>query len=143
MSLPTPPSRTRLVELTGQLTAAYVAHNAVQAGSVPAVIRCVYEALAGLALPQVDPAPEKATPDQIRRSINREHLISFEDGGPYKTLKRHLTQRGLSPEAYRRKWGLPADYPMVCASYSEQRSQLAREIGLGRPAAPARSARAA
>jgi predicted transcriptional regulator len=84
-------------------------------------------------------AVEKMGPAQIRKSITHEALISFEDGKPYKTLKRHLTGLGLTPETYRAKWGLPGDYPLVAASYSERRSALARSIGLGyrrRDAAP-------
>lgn len=68
---------------------------------------------------------------QIRKSVTHDHIVSFEDGRPYKTLRRHLTLRGLSPEAYREKWGLPRDYPMTAASYSAQRSELARALGLG------------
>ena len=71
-------------------------------------------------------------PAQIRRSIPHEALVSFEDGKPYKTPRRHLTLRGLTPEAYRAKWGLPADDPMTAQVYSEQRSALARSFGLGR-----------
>ncbi|MFX7156016.1 MucR family transcriptional regulator, partial [Acinetobacter baumannii] len=68
----------------------------------------------------------------IRRSITADALVSFEDGKPYRTLRRHLTTRGLTPEAYRAKWGLPSDYPLVAASYSQQRSTLAQSLGLGR-----------
>ena len=84
----------------------------------------------GSAAPEVDKI-DKATPAQIKKSITPDHLISFEDGKPYKTLRRHLTLRGLSPEAYRAKHGLPADYPMTSATYSAQRSELARSLGLG------------
>jgi predicted transcriptional regulator len=73
----------------------------------------------------------KATPAQIRKSITRDALISFEDGKPYKTLKRHLTTFGLTIEQYRAKWGLPADYPTVAPSYSEARSAMAKALGLG------------
>ncbi len=68
----------------------------------------------------------------MRKSITPETLISFEDGRPYKTLKRHLAGRGLTPEQYRQKWGLPADYPMVSPNYSAARSQMAKSLGLGR-----------
>ena len=73
----------------------------------------------------------KLTPAQGRRSIQGEHLISFEDGRPYKALKRHLTSLGMTPEEYRAKWSLPADYPMVSPEYSRKRSELARSMGLG------------
>lgn len=90
------------------------------------------------------PAPTgtaKLTAAEIRKSITPDHLISFEDGKRYKTLRRHLTLRGLTPEQYRTKHGLPADYPMTSATYSAQRSELARALGLGQqrrktPAAP-------
>jgi predicted transcriptional regulator len=74
---------------------------------------------------------EKPTAAQIKKSITPDHLISFEDGKPYKTLRRHLTLRGLTPEQYRAKHGLPGDYPMTSALYSAQRSELARTMGLG------------
>jgi predicted transcriptional regulator len=94
----------------------------------------------------------KPTASEIRKSITPDHLISFEDGKRYKTLRRHLTLRGLTPEQYRTKHGLPADYPMTSATYSAQRSELARALGLGQqrrktpaapPAAPAPKARRA
>lgn len=87
--------------------------------------------MSGKGAPAVEAGPPKATPQEIRRSISNEYLISFEDGKQYKTLRRHLTLRGLSPEQYRTKWGLPPDYPMTSAAYSEQRSELARALGLG------------
>jgi predicted transcriptional regulator len=78
-------------------------------------------------------AVEKPTAAQIRKSISDEGIVSFIDGKPYKTLKRHLTKHGLTPQAYRQRYGLPADYPMVAPGYAAQRSALAKEIGLGRP----------
>ncbi|MDB5558985.1 MAG: transcriptional regulator, MucR family, partial [Enterovirga sp.] len=69
----------------------------------------------------------------IKKSITPDYLISLEDGRQYKSLKRHLSGRGLTPEQYRTKWGLPADYPMVAPSYAKQRSELAKALGLGRP----------
>ncbi len=77
------------------------------------------------------PVENRPTPHQIRKSIQPDHLVSFEDGKSYKTLKRHLTRLGLTSDEYRQKWGLPHDYPMVAASYSERRSELARSAGLG------------
>jgi len=82
-------------------------------------------------------APTKLTPAQIRKSITPEALLSFEDGRSYKTLRRHLSSKGLTPEQYREKWGLPPDYPMVSPNYSAARSQMARTIGLGRKVTPA------
>ena len=87
--------------------------------------------VAGFALTACDPL------------FTHDYIVSFEDGKPYKTLRRHLTLRGLSPEAYREKWGLPRDYPMTAASYSAQRSELARALGLGQQRRKSRGAAAA
>jgi predicted transcriptional regulator len=123
-----------LVALAGDVVAAYVAKNAVQRGDLPVLIVSVHAALAGLGKPQSS-EPEKPTPRiPIRKSITPDHLISLEDGRKYRTLKRHLAGRGLTPEQYRIKWGLPADYPMTAPSYSKQRSKLALDRGLGRKA---------
>jgi predicted transcriptional regulator len=119
--------------LTADLIAAYVANNSVPASELPDLMAKVHASLNGLtSAGSVKPEkPEPLTPAQVRKSITPDALISFEDGKPYKTLRRHLTLRGLTPEAYREKWGLPADYPMTSASYSAQRSELARSLGLG------------
>ncbi|WP_336487953.1 MucR family transcriptional regulator [Methylobacterium nigriterrae] len=121
------------LELTSDIVAAYLSNNHVAAAEIPALIAQVHSALAGLgqAAASNEPAVTKPTAAQIKKSITHDALISFEDGKPYKTLRRHLTIRGLTPEAYREKHGLPRDYPMVAASYSEQRSSLAKSLGLG------------
>lgn len=120
-------------ELAVGLVSAYVANNSVPAAELAALIATTHAALAGLggSATPATPAVAKVTRAQIRKSITHGALISFEDGKPYKTLKRHLTVLGLDPEAYREKWGLPRDYPMVAASYSETRSALAKSGGLG------------
>jgi predicted transcriptional regulator len=124
--------QTNHIELAVDIVSAYLANNHVAAGDLPALLINVHAALSGLnRAPAVSEPETKATPAQIRKSITHDALISFEDGKSYKTLRRHLTIRGLSPEAYRAKHGLPADYPMVAASYSEQRSSLAKSLGLG------------
>ncbi|WP_082503975.1 MucR family transcriptional regulator [Methylobacterium sp. Leaf117] len=119
--------------LTAGLVAAYVAKNSVPATELPDLMAKVHASLSKLtSTASVKPSkPEPPTPAQVRKSITSDALISFEDGKPYKTLRRHLTRRDLSPESYRAKWGLPADYPMTSASYSAQRSELARSFGLG------------
>lgn len=131
----TPP--TEIVALASDIVSAYVSNNSVPVADLPALIGSVHAALTGLATgaSEVSAAPEvqKPTPAQIRKSITHDALVSFEDGKSYRTLRRHLTAFGLTPETYRAKWGLPVDYPMVAASYSEQRSALAKSIGLGRP----------
>ena len=129
----TPSPQPDFLGLTADLVAAYVANNSVPTAELPDLMAKVHAALRGLtrAASVKSDKPEPPTPAQVRKSITSDALISFEDGKPYKTLRRHLTLRGLSPEAYREKWGLPADYPMTAPSYSAQRSELARSLGLG------------
>ena len=123
------------VELTAEIVSAYVSNNSIRSADLGELITSVHQTVSNLGAPTEPTAGsvEKVTPAQIKKSITPDALISFEDGKPYKTLRRHLTMRGLTPEAYRAKYGLPADYPMTSASYSAQRSQLARSLGLGRP----------
>jgi predicted transcriptional regulator len=129
------------IELAAELVAAFVSNNSVPVSELPNVIASVHAALSGLAnAASAEPAgPAKPTPAEIKRSITPDALISFVDGKRYKTLKRHLTTNGLTFEEYRARYGLPADYPSTAASYSAQRSELARSTGLGqqrRKAAP-------
>lgn len=121
------------VELAVDIIAAYVSNNSVPSSELAGLIGVVHAALDNLSTAGRASRSnvEKLSPAQIRKSITHDHIVSFEDGKPYKTLRRHLTLRGLSPEAYREKWGLPRDYPMTAASYSAQRSELARALGLG------------
>ena len=123
-----------LVELTTQIVTAYAAGNHLPATELPGLIRGVHSSLQGLVSESAQPAEKQRvlTPAEIRRSIQSDGLISFEDGKAYKTLRRHLARLGLTPEAYRAKWGLPVDYPMTASAYSAQRSQLARDLGLGK-----------
>ena len=121
-----------LIELTAEIVAAYVSNNAVSANDLPGVITQVHAALGGVTTP-VEEVVEKPKPAvSVRRSIQNDYLICLEDGQKFKSLKRHLmTHYGLTPEQYREKWELPADYPMVAPSYAEERSRLAKEMGLG------------
>lgn len=121
------------VSMAVEIVSAYVSNNSVPLSSLSSLIGNVHAALAGLGAttPADVSGPAKATPAQIKKSISHDALISFEDGKPYKTLRRHLGFYGLTPEAYRAKWGLPADYPMTSSAYSAQRSELARALGLG------------
>jgi predicted transcriptional regulator len=143
-----------IVGLTADIVAAYVANNSLSSTEVSALIGSVHSALVGLVT--APPAPEAEPlkpPVPIKKSVTPDHIISLEDGKPYKSLKRHLSRLGLTPAQYREKWGLARDYPMVAPSYSERRSELAKKTGLGQsrkkpvePApkkAPARRARAA
>lgn len=121
-------------ELTAEIVSAYVSNNRVQPSELPDLIFAVHAAVGGLGKPAGPEGPsfEKATPAQIKKSITPDALISFIDGKSYKSLKRHLGKHGLTPEDYRSRHGLPRDYPMVAASYSEQRSAISKAIGLGR-----------
>ncbi len=122
------------IELTVDIVSAYVSNNHIQAVDLPALIGTVHAALGDLSKPaeQAEAPAEKLTPAQIRKSITPDALVSFIDGKSYKTLKRHLTKHGLDFQAYRQRFGLPADYPATAASYSAKRSELARSLGLGR-----------
>jgi len=125
-----------LQKIVGQVAAAYFSNSHVSPAEIPTVIGQIASSLGAVGAPagqaEAESAEEtKLTPAQIRRSIRPEALISFEDSKPYKTLRRHLAVRGLSPDDYRAKWGLPKDYPMVAPSYSEARSAMAKALGLG------------
>jgi predicted transcriptional regulator len=131
--------------LAAEVVAAYLSHNRLALSDLPTLIASVYASLAkldGLATPEPEPARVPAVP--IRRSITPDYIICLEDGRKFKSLKRHLrTKYDLSPEAYREKWGLAKDYPMVAPDYAKARSALALAFGLGqggrRPApAPAK-----
>jgi predicted transcriptional regulator len=118
------------VELAAKILSAYVTRNSVPADVLPGLLAEVHRSITGLDHPP-EPQVRRPTEAQIRASIRPDSLISFEDGKPYKALRRHLTIRGLTPEAYRAKWGLPVDYPLVSAAYSARRSTISRQIGLG------------
>jgi predicted transcriptional regulator len=120
-----------LANLTAEIVSSYVTKNSIARSDLPGVIASVHAALRGLTSP---PAPEleKLEPRiPIRKTITPDFLISLEDGRRYKTLRRHLTGRGLTPEEYRAKWDLPSDYPMVAPNYAKMRSELALSLGLG------------
>ncbi|KMO10474.1 MucR family transcriptional regulator [Methylobacterium platani] len=119
------------IGLAADIVGAYVTKNNVPASELPGLIAATHAALVKLSAPPA-PVAEKPTPPlPIRKTVTPDHIISLEDGKPYKSLKRHLSTRGLTPEAYRKKWGLPHDYPMVAASYAAARSELAKAAGLG------------
>jgi len=135
----------RLVELSASVVSAYVSNNALSVSDLPRLIEQVHAALAALGSKvETDDAPELRPAVAIKKSITPDYLICLEDGKKFKSLKRHLrTEYDMSPEEYRAKWNLPADYPMVAPSYSAARSKLAKSIGLGRKpqASPARAPR--
>jgi predicted transcriptional regulator len=126
-------SHTQLVNAAVEIVAAYVAHNKVQAAYLAELIARTHSALAfAVAAPAVSEPRPRISPGKIRASISPGYLVSFEDGQRYRALRRHLTGVGLTPEAYRTKWGLPPDYPMTAANYSARRSEIAKAQGLGR-----------
>lgn len=124
----------QLIEMTADVVAAYVSNNVVPPAELPGLIRGVHGALQQVRTGVEEPkAQEPAVP--LRKSINSDYLVCLEDGKKFKSLKRHLrTKYNMSPQEYREKWGLPADYPMVAPNYARQRSDLAKKMGLGRKA---------
>jgi predicted transcriptional regulator len=117
--------------LTAQIVSAHVSHNSVTADGLAPLIQDVYRTLSGVGKTAVQPArPEPAVP--IKKSVFADHIVCLEDGRKLKMLKRHLkTSFNLTPEQYRERWELPANYPMVAPNYARQRSNLAKKIGLG------------
>ena len=122
-----------LITLTADIVAAHVSNNSVSVGDLPRLIENVFGALNGLGS-EAAPVEEPATAAvPIRSSIKPDYIVCLEDGKKRKMLKRHLmTNFGMTPEQYRAKWKLPADYPMVAPNYAEKRRTLAKSIGLGR-----------
>jgi predicted transcriptional regulator len=130
-----------LLGLTTEIVAAHVANNTVPASELPGLISQVYSALAtvGAAPEPVAEKPQPAVP--VRKSVHPDYIVCLEDGKKLKMLKRHLmTAYNLTPDEYRERWNLPADYPMVAPNYARQRSRLAKEIGLGTRAGRAETA---
>lgn len=125
-----------LVEFSTEIVAAYVSHNAISPADLQRLIADVHGTLKSLSAEELIPPVEDKKPAvPIRKSVTPDYIICLEDGKKFKSLKRHLrTHYNLSPEEYREKWGLPADYPMVAPSYSATRSRLAKDNGLGRKA---------
>ncbi len=135
MTEPAENRQIELVELTADLVSAYVSNNPVPVSDLPALVAQVHQSLKSLT-GAVEEAPqqEKLAPAvPVRKSVTPDHIVCLEDGKKFKSLKRHLaTHHGMTPEEYRAKWNLPADYPMVAPAYAAARSQLAKEMGLGR-----------
>ncbi len=121
-----------ILALTAQIVSAHVSNNTVASENLSALIRQVHQALATVG--QAAPEPEKLQPAvPVKRSVFPDYIVCLEDGKKLKMLKRHLQSAyNMTPDAYRERWGLPPDYPMVAPNYAERRSALARQIGLGR-----------
>jgi predicted transcriptional regulator len=121
-----------LLTLTADIVAAHVSNNSVAVNDLPTLIQNVHSALTGISssgsAPEAKPEPKVS----IRSSVKPDYIVCLEDGKKQKMLKRHLmTNHGMTPDEYRQKWGLAADYPMVAPNYAEQRRALAKSIGLG------------
>ena len=123
-----------LLRVTSDIVSSFVANNAVTTESLPEIIRSVYRTvatLAGTAEAKADDRPRPAVP--VSRSVTSDYIVCLEDGRKLKMLKRHLRSRyDMSPDDYRKRWSLPADYPMVAPAYTERRSEFAKKIGLGK-----------
>ncbi len=132
-----------LLKLASDIVAAYVSNNPVPVSDLPAMIKSVHTTLGSLSGSTSADMPTAQKPAvTVKKSITPEYIVCLEDGKKLKMLKRYLRSRyGLSPEDYRAKWGLPADYPMVAPNYAAQRSEFAKKIGLGRSSPPSKSRR--
>jgi predicted transcriptional regulator len=122
-----------LLALTTEIVAAHVSNNTVAVGDLAQLINQVYQSLANIgSVPVSAPTSRPQPAVSVKKSIQPDYLVCLEDGKKLKMLKRHLkTAYNMSPEAYRERWSLPPDYPMVAPNYARQRSRLAKEIGLG------------
>src|SRR3979490_342860 len=122
------------IDLTATIVSAYLSNNPTPASEIPALIGHIHAALlrvstAGVEPPRLDPAKPAVS---VKKSMTPDYLVCLEDGKRFKSRKRHLrTQYSMTPEQYRDKWGLPADYPMLAPNYAVARSQLAKKMGLG------------
>jgi predicted transcriptional regulator len=121
------------IQLTAEIVSAYVSNNTVSAGDIPGLINQVHAALTRVSGTSGEVSTEPLKPAiSVKKSITPEHIVCLEDGKKFKSLKRHLrTQYNMTPEQYREKWNLPADYPMVAPNYAAARSELAKQMGLG------------
>jgi len=132
-----------LLKFASEIVAAYVSNNPIPVSEIPAMIKSVHATLGGLAGGAASETPTALKPAvAVKKSVTPEYIICLEDGKKLKMLKRYLRSRyDLTPEEYRAKWGLPADYPMVAPNYAAQRSEFAKKIGLGRSAPATKSRR--
>jgi predicted transcriptional regulator len=127
------PANDTYIELTAEIVSAYVSNNIVPASEIPSLINQVHAALSRVSGKSGDAPAEQLKPAvSVKKSVTAEHIVCLEDGKKFKSLKRHLrTQYNMTPEQYREKWSLGADYPMVAPNYAAARSQLAKQMGLG------------
>lgn len=128
-----------VLRMTTDIVASFVSNNSVSADSMPEMIRSVHATLRELSGAEAKPEAKSKPAVPVSKSVTDDYIICLEDGKKLKMLKRYLrSQYDMSPEDYRRKWGLPSDYPMVAPAYSRRRSDFAKEIGLGRGGRKAR-----
>lgn len=132
-----------MVQLTAEIVSAYVSNNTVEVGALSKLIEDVHLALVRAPASAAEPEQKPLVPAvPVRKSVTPDYIVSLEDGRKFKSLKRHLQGTyGMTPDEYRAKWGLPRDYPMVAPNYAKARSELAKRMGLGRKAAPAKKGR--
>ena len=131
----------QLTRLTADVVAAYVSNNSVPVADLPTMIKSIHATFQALGTDAPATSQKPAVP--IKKSVHHDYLICLEDGAKLKMLKRYLrTRYNMTPEDYRQKWSLPGDYPMVAPNYAEQRSVLAKKIGLGKTPAKRRGRRA-
>jgi predicted transcriptional regulator len=121
-----------LLTLTTEIVAAHVSNNTVAVNDLPQLINQIYSSLANIGTAPIAPAARPQPAVSVKKSVQPDYIVCLEDGKKLKMLKRHLkTAYNMTPEAYRERWGLSSDYPMVAPNYARQRSRLAKEIGLG------------
>lgn len=121
-----------LVLNTTEIVKSYVGRSSVSINDLPNLIKRVHSALLQLGTPVAEPEEKPTAAVSIKKSVTPDYLICLDDGKKFKSLKRHLSQLGMTPDEYRTKWGLPSDYPMVAPAYAAARSAIAKELGLGR-----------
>ena len=128
--------KSSLAKMTAEMVSAYLSNHNLPAQDVPELIRSVHNAVASISIGGGSSVAGSSTPKPavpVKRSVTDAHIVCLEDGLKFKSLKRHLRSAyGMTPEQYRAKWELPHDYPMVAPNYAAHRSQLAKQIGLGR-----------
>lgn len=132
----------KIAAMAAQIVSAYVTRNMVPFGDVPELTKTIHATLANLIGGGTPSAGELIPAVSIKKSVTDDWIVCLEDGKKFKSLKRHLSSAfGMTPDEYRRKWGLPSDYPMVAPAYSAHRSGLAKKMGLGKPESEAKPRR--
>jgi predicted transcriptional regulator len=125
-----------LLKMTAEVASAYVSNNSLPASQISEMIRAIHDSLSTLGTARAPKSEQPPAPAvAVKKSVTPDYIVCLEDGKKLKMLKRHLrTTYGMTPDEYRARWGLPADYPMVAPNYAAQRSAFAKQIGLGRTA---------